>query len=178
LKRDPALIGLSHDHHHALSRARKLRRAATAGSATALAEAHAFLAFFEGETARHFEQEEQYVFPLLGSVHPDVQRALGDHRTIRTLVAALAADTESGAVQPEQMAEVASALEVHIRFEERELFEEIQRRTDRSVLEAVSRQLEAADRAGPEGGLPDDTAQRSPRVPGRRAPPSPKKARG
>ena len=59
MKRDPALIGLSHDHHHALSRARKLRRAATADSARALAEARAFLAFFEGETARHFEQEER-----------------------------------------------------------------------------------------------------------------------
>ena len=33
MKRDPALIGLSHDHHHALSRARKLRRAASADSA-------------------------------------------------------------------------------------------------------------------------------------------------
>ena len=146
MKRDPALIGLSHDHHHALSRARKLRRAATADSAEALVEARAFLAFFEGETARHFEQEEQFVFPLLGSAHPDVQRALDDHRTIRTLVAALAAET--GAVSPEHLVELAVALEVHIRFEERELFEEVQRRTDPSVLERVSRHLEAGEEPG------------------------------
>ena len=56
MKRDPALIPLSHDHHHALSRARKLRRAATADAPTALVEAQAFLAFFDAETARHFEQ--------------------------------------------------------------------------------------------------------------------------
>jgi len=143
MKRDPALIGLSHDHHHALSRARKLRRAARADSAEALGEARAFLAFFEGETARHFEQEEHFVFPLLGSSHPDVQRALDDHRTIRTLVATLAAETASGAVTTEHLVQLASALEVHIRFEERELFEEIQRRTDPAVLERVNRHLEA-----------------------------------
>ena len=148
MKRDPALIGLSHDHHHALSRARKLRRAASADSASALVEAQAFLAFFEGETARHFEQEEQFVFPLLGSAHPDVQRALDDHATIRTLVAALAAETESGAVTPEHLVELATALEVHIRFEERELFEEVQRRTDPSVLERVSRHLKAGAEPG------------------------------
>jgi hemerythrin-like domain-containing protein len=148
MKRDPALIGLSHDHHHALSRARKLRRAATADSASALAEAGAFLAFFEGETARHFEREEQFVFPLLGPAYPDVRQALDDHRTIRTLVAALAAETKSGAVSPEHLVELASALEVHIRFEERELFEEVQRRTDPAVLERVSRYLEAGVEPG------------------------------
>jgi hypothetical protein len=148
MKRDPALIGLSHDHHHALSRARKLRRAAGADSAEALVEARAFLAFFEGETARHFEQEEQFIFPLLGPAHPDVQRALDDHRTIRTLVAALAAETESGAVTPEHLVELAVALEAHIRFEERELFEEVQRRTDPSILERVSRHLAAGEEPG------------------------------
>jgi hemerythrin-like domain-containing protein len=148
MKRDPALIGLSHDHHHALSRARKLRRAASADSAGALGEARAFLAFFEGETARHFELEEQFVFPLLGAAHPDVQRALDDHRTIRTLVAALAAETENGAVTPEHLVQLASLLEVHVRFEERELFAEVQRRTDPAVLERVGRHLKAGAEAG------------------------------
>ena len=82
------------------------------------------------------------MFPLLGSAHPDIHRALDDHRMIRTLVAALAVETEKGAVTPEHLAELAGALEVHIRFEERELFEEVQRRTDPSVLERVSRDLE------------------------------------
>lgn len=144
MKRDPALIGLSHDHHHALSRARKMRRAASADSPRALVEARVFLAFLEAETARHFEQEEHFVFPLLGSAHPDVQRALDDHRT---LVAALGAETESGVVSPERLVELASALEVHIRFE-RELFEEVQRRTGPSVLERVSRHLETGAEPG------------------------------
>jgi iron-sulfur cluster repair protein YtfE (RIC family) len=148
VKRDPALIGLSHDHHHALSRARKLRRAATADAASALAEAHAFLAFFEGETRRHFEQEEQFVFPLLGSAHPDVRQALDDHATIRTLVAVLAAETGSGVATPEHLVDLATALEAHIRFEERQLFEEVQRRTDPSVMESVSRRLREGTEPG------------------------------
>lgn len=143
MKRDPALIGLSHDHHHALSRARKLRRAATADSASALVETDAFLAFFAGETAWHFEQEEQFVFPLLGSAHPDVWRALNDHATIRTLVATLTAEAGSGVVAPEHLVELATALEVHIRFEERQLFDEVQRSTDPSAMESVSRHLRA-----------------------------------
>jgi hypothetical protein len=150
MKRDPALVGLSHDHHHALSRARRLRRGASADSIGALAEARAFLAFFEGETTRHFEQEERFVFPILGSAHALVRRALTEHATIRALVTGLAAEAGVGAVSPEHLVELASALELHVRFEERELFAAIQQYADPTVLASVARRLDTwADSSEP-----------------------------
>jgi len=104
MKRHPALVHLSRDHHHTLVWARRLRRGETAG--------------FDGyrrELARHFREEEERVFPLLAEFcvePPDVlARALVDHARIR----ATAAGSELGTL-----------LEAHVRLEERELFELLQ----------------------------------------------------
>jgi hypothetical protein len=56
MKRHPALVPLSHDHHHALVEARRLRRAAD--SPESAAAAAAFLRFFAYETVRHFCEAE------------------------------------------------------------------------------------------------------------------------
>ena len=54
---------LSHDHHHALVEARRLRCAAEGpGSSTA---ASAFLRFFASETVGHFRAEEELLFPTV-----------------------------------------------------------------------------------------------------------------
>jgi hypothetical protein len=63
MKRHPALIPLSHDHHHALVEARRLRRAADTPKSAAVARA--FLRFFAGETVGHFRDEEELLFPRL-----------------------------------------------------------------------------------------------------------------
>jgi hypothetical protein len=59
MKRHPALIPLSHDHHRALVEARRLRAADAPESAAA---ATAFLRFFADETIPHFRQEEELLF--------------------------------------------------------------------------------------------------------------------
>ena len=59
MKRDPSLVPLSHDHHHALVQARRLREGAEPGAS--------FLRFFSEETIRHFCEEEERLFPALVS---------------------------------------------------------------------------------------------------------------
>ena len=66
MKRHRALIPLSHDHHHALVEARRLRRAA--GGADATGAARAFLRFFADESTRHFRDEEERLFPTVVDV--------------------------------------------------------------------------------------------------------------
>jgi quercetin dioxygenase-like cupin family protein len=61
MKRHPALVPLSHDHHHALVEARRLRRAADTPESAAAATA--FLRFFADQTVRHFREEEELLFP-------------------------------------------------------------------------------------------------------------------
>ena len=122
MKRLPPLIPLSHDHHHALAAARRLRLAAESGNTSA--EAAAFSRFFAEESVRHFRDEEERLFPLVAHVEeaqPLVVRALLEHQQLH----ALASEAASGERAP--MRELAELLEAHVRFEERELFPLIER---------------------------------------------------
>ena len=123
MKRHPALVPLSHDHHQTLVRARELRRAAADGDDAELERvAGRFRRAFAGEVSRHFRDEEELLFPLLGEVEPPPEplvRATTQHARIRALVQRL----------PDRpaAAELGALLEEHVRLEERELFDLIQR---------------------------------------------------
>src|SRR5215216_5609260 len=110
VKRRPALIPLSHDHHHALAAARRLRLAADGGDASA--EAAAFERFFAEESVRHFRDEEERLFPLVAhaeEAEPLVVRALLEHQQLH----ALARRLRTGQTAP--IRELAELLEAHVR---------------------------------------------------------------
>jgi hypothetical protein len=60
MKRHPALVPLSRDHHHALVIARRLRQAT---EQTADDAARAFLAHWHDEERHHFRLEEEVLLP-------------------------------------------------------------------------------------------------------------------
>jgi mannose-6-phosphate isomerase-like protein (cupin superfamily) len=151
LKRHPALVPLSHDHHHALSQARRLRQAGEAGD---VAYADVFLRFFRAETTRHFREEEELVFPLLlghGEAPPEpLVRALVEHGRIRALAVTL-----SRAPDEETMRELAVMLTEHVRLEERVLFELVQTNVPEHVLRKLAlgpRTLTSGEGPGPVWG--------------------------
>ena len=80
MKRHPALVPLSRDHHHALMVARRLRRT-THKNATEAAQA--FLKHWKEEEQAHFRIEEDVLLPAYAAhgdvAHPAVVRALLDH---------------------------------------------------------------------------------------------------
>ena len=120
MKRDPALVPLSHDHHQALRVAQLLQRA-NAGSAP---EARAaFAAYWREHGARHFEVEERVLFPAYAPYgdphHPLLARSLCDHVDIRARAAAV---TDGGEPAPDELHELGARLADHVRLEERELF--------------------------------------------------------
>ena len=121
MKRHPSLVPLSHDHHHALVEARRLRRAAEADAAEREAAADRFLRFFSAESIRHFRDEEELVFPLLagadGRALELLTRALLEHQRAHALVRRLAAGPDA-----DVMRELGALLEGHVRLEERDLF--------------------------------------------------------
>jgi Hemerythrin HHE cation binding domain len=120
MKRSPALVTLSHDHHQALSIAQKLRGATadTAGDARA-----AFVAYWDAHGRGHFRLEEEILLPAYASHgdshHPLVARALCDHVAIRARADALLVDE---ARDPAVLHELGTCLADHVRLEERELF--------------------------------------------------------
>ena len=79
MKRHPALIPLSRDHHNGLVQAVRLRRAAADGDASArLAAAREFGEFFRNEERVHLRDEEEELFSLIEELVPDDElRRLG-----------------------------------------------------------------------------------------------------
>ena len=142
MKRHPALVPLSEDHHHELVQARRLLAAADAGDAEArLAAAAAYARLFFESTVAHFRREEEELFPLYtrhaGST-PLLERILAEHMQLHGLARALRADVAAGEVAPERLRELGTLLREHVRVEERELFEEIQRLVPGEELERLA----------------------------------------
>jgi quercetin dioxygenase-like cupin family protein len=148
VKRDPALVPLSHDHHHGLVEARRLRRAAAGDRQERRRAAAAFLRFFAAETRRHFREEEERIFPLLVDAEAPagelLARALLEHQRLYALTGELENALAAGDVPTTQMQQLADTLEEHIRFEERTLFPLIEQVASRSAL----RRLQEAE-SGP-----------------------------
>jgi hypothetical protein len=144
MKRSPALVTLSHDHHQALSIAQKLRSATagTAGDARA-----AFVAYWDGHGRGHFQLEEEILLPAYArhgdSHHPLVARALCDHVAIRARADALAQDQ---APDPAVLHELGTCLADHVRLEERELFPLVEAALPAERLAAVATALDRAER--------------------------------
>lgn len=128
MKRHPALIPLSHDHHHALVEARRLRRAA--GTPESAAVASEFVRFFSDETVGHFREEEELLFPLVvefDEARELLVQALLEHQRLHALTARLQRILTTGADVSGVMRELGELLEAHVRLEERRLFPLIER---------------------------------------------------
>lgn len=123
MRRRPALVPLSHDHHHALVEARRLRRAA--GAPDASAAASAFLRFFHADSVRHFREEEELLFPLVvgfDQAREPIVRALLDHQRLHALARELDRRLAEGDEAREVMRDLGGLLHDHVRHEERVLF--------------------------------------------------------
>jgi iron-sulfur cluster repair protein YtfE (RIC family) len=140
VRRHAALVLLSNEHHHELVHARRLLRAAGAGSKQRLAVASAYVDAFFTETVEHFRREEEILFPLYlrhaGST-PVLERILREHMELQGLVRALRAAVAAGDIPPETLRGLGGLLHDHVRVEERELFEEIERIVPAAELEGV-----------------------------------------
>jgi hypothetical protein len=150
MKRNPALVSLSHDHHQALFVAHKLRRAAEPTAAEARA---AFLAFWERDGAAHFRLEEEVLLPAYAGHgdphHPLVARALCDHVAIRHRAAELASDPTPAM---DDLVALGTALAEHVRLEERELFPLIESAMPADALTALAAKLARAEAAFGDAG--------------------------
>jgi hemerythrin-like domain-containing protein len=136
--RDPSLIPLSQQHHNGLALCVLTRRslAEDASPANAAKLARRVIDRYELELVNHFEIEEQVLFPACGPM-PIIGELLADHRSVEALVAQLR--TVPSAALLEQFCEL---LTRHIRREENELFEQIQRALPREVLDRAGGEID------------------------------------
>jgi hemerythrin-like domain-containing protein len=136
--RHRSLIPLSRQHQHGLALCVLTRRslAADASPEAITKLARRVIDQFELELVNHFEIEEQTLFPAC-EPSPLIEGLIAEHRAIEALVAKLRA--EPSAALLERFCEVLSR---HIRREERELFEEIQRQIPAETLEGLGAEID------------------------------------
>jgi hemerythrin-like domain-containing protein len=126
LKRHAALQPLSREHMSGLIQARNLNRAANADAGARRAALAAFTEVWRNEIREHFDDEERLLLPL--TQEPALRdRLLEEHRAIRELARRCEEDPGAVAEEPPLMRRIGSLLHDHIRWEEREYFEAIQR---------------------------------------------------
>ncbi|MCU0382003.1 MAG: hemerythrin domain-containing protein [Chitinophagaceae bacterium] len=121
LKRHPALVPLSQDHHHGLMLVLKIKKGMQYG-----VEARRMSAYlqheFEEALLPHFREEEQGVFMWLPEADAMRIRALDEHHRMEALAGSIAEDPENISL----LRLFIVLLETHIRFEERVLFPHLQ----------------------------------------------------
>jgi len=129
IKRHKALQPLSRQHHFGLLFSWKLRKGFSKNIELQRLSEYAKW-FYKNEIKPHFSDEEKYVFPILEEGNELVERALKDHRRIKRLFN----DTKHPAKSLNRLEE---ELEAHIRFEERILFNEIQKVATEEQFEKI-----------------------------------------
>jgi len=135
--RDPTLIPLSRQHQHGLALCVLCRRSLAENSSpeNVARQARRVVDQYELELTNHFEIEEQVLFPACGDL-PLIRTLVAEHRALEALV-----DRMRSAPAVELLEQFFQLLSAHIRREESELFEEIQRSLPREALERAGTEI-------------------------------------
>lgn len=134
MKRNQALIPLTHDHHHVLAMIRRSRAALRSEQGAAKA-VEKLAEFYEAEMISHFREEEEQIFPLLvdeqGQIPDELARAMREHLQVHALMKQLRRLPSVPVLE-----ELLDVMEEHVRLEEKKLFPLVEERRS-SELETV-----------------------------------------
>ena len=162
--RDKNLIPLSRQHHQALALCVRLDRAIRSGEVDLEAWQAEIQQQFESEIEVHFTAEENVLFPSatrFSDLQPLVEELLTEHAILKDYFARAAARE----LNRQSLRNFGEKLAEHIRKEERQLFEGMQRVMSSSELdglgEAVAGALKDAARAC---ALPNEATRLRPRT--------------
>ena len=146
LKRHPAFIPLSKDHHFGLMLCWKIRTGL--GKSVSPERIAAYVNyFFQDHLNKHFEEEEKYIFTLVGEEDEKRATAEQQHYKLRELVAQSSLNSEN---LSQILQKLEKDLESHIRFEERDLFPYLQNKVPEPELEKLKQVIEEIHTMEPE----------------------------
>lgn len=118
IKRSVALTPLSREHHSGLLLSWKIREGFKQNVALERIKRYTYW-FWEHHLQAHFEFEERYIFPILNKENELIIQALQEHKRLKQLFS-------ETAIIKQNLSSIEKELVSHIRFEERELFKEIE----------------------------------------------------
>jgi hemerythrin-like domain-containing protein len=136
--RDSSLVPLSHQHHNGLALCVLIRRALAEdrGAENVERQARRIVERYEVELTNHFAVEEEILFPACPPER--IAPLVAEHRRMEALVERLRTEPRAETIE-----EFLELLRGHIRREEEELFERIQRELPRETLDRLGRQIDA-----------------------------------
>jgi hemerythrin-like domain-containing protein len=141
--RDPSLIPLSRQHQHALALCVRIERALQSGDVDLGAWQLEMRQLYADEVRFHFAAEERVLFPAarhfpeLGAL---VEELSAEHESLREHFGR----AEQGAMKQIELGTFAKLLSAHIRKEERQLFEVLQKRMPPEELTSLGDELARA----------------------------------
>jgi hemerythrin-like domain-containing protein len=141
--RDKSLIPLSHQHQRALALCVRIDRAQPISKADLQSWQMEIEQHFEQEIKIHFSAEEQVLFPAarqFPELIPLVEELINEHAALRESFS----QAKARSMSAESLPVFAQQLSGHIRKEERQLFEGLQRLMSSEDLGGLGTQLEAA----------------------------------
>ena len=130
IKRDKNIQPLSREHHHNLLLCWKIRKGFSKGIAPERMKIYTDW-FFEQYVLPHFKIEEKYLFPILGDENEMVKKALAEHRRLKRLF-------RNNKKVEKSLSLIEEELELHVRYEERQLFNEIQDKATPAQLAVIA----------------------------------------
>lgn len=132
IKRSPALIQFSREHHFGLLLGWKIRHGIKKNISTEKINAYTIF-FFENELAKHFKEEEKDLFVKLPVDDNLRKQAFDEHAYIYRL----ADELRENKTDKNLLLKFADVLDSHIRFEERTLFNHIQQLLSNEALKQL-----------------------------------------
>lgn len=145
MKRHPALISLSQDHHQGLLLAQLLKKNAPEYKglpADRLGKMKYAIEVYKNELDQHFKEEEEIVFPYLKNKDKDIDELvceiLSEHDILKSSILSLKDDDNL----IDQMDKIGHLLEAHIRKEERVLFEKIPQVLSEDELKIIKQKFD------------------------------------
>ncbi len=132
IKRSQALIQFSREHHFGLLLVWKIRQGLKNNIEPGRISSYSIF-LFENELTQHFNEEEKDLFVKLPVDDPLRRQAFKEHEHIYELVAELRKDL----INTMLLTKFADALDSHIRFEERTLFNHLQQHLSADELKKL-----------------------------------------
>ncbi|MCK6649465.1 MAG: hemerythrin domain-containing protein [Bacteroidia bacterium] len=133
IKRSAAIVEFSKDHHFALLLVWKIKEGLKRSIDSKRISKYV-IHFFDIDLIHHFADEEKFLFSKLPSNNPLRIQAEEEHKNIKQMVDELKQNSEN----QDLLKSFAEALEKHIRFEERELFNHLQENVSDNVLKEIA----------------------------------------
>jgi hemerythrin-like domain-containing protein len=145
MKRHPALIPLSQDHHQGLLLAQLIKKDAPIYNGLPkdlIGKMNYAKEVYTDDLVQHFKDEEELVFPFLKGKNEEVDKLiseiLNEHILLKQKILAL--DKNSNLIN--QLDEIGNLLDGHIRKEERILFEKAQVLLNEEELKTIEKKFD------------------------------------